>query len=149
MNKKDLLKLIESEGDDKFWVYTAQNGIKIPCSIHRSSILILCGYVHIDRDNKLWGLSYDDVHKYDIDVHGGLTYNGYDDNIWIFGFDCGHHGDLIPYYIINDDLYKIIDITGTYRDMNYVISEVEQLAEQLSKYSLSELRIKKIDNLIN
>lgn len=153
MNKENLLKLIESEGDDKSWVYTAKNGIKIQCSIHRSSILILCGYIHINRDNSLWGMSYDDVYKYDIDVHGGLTYHGaydgYDDNTWTLGFDCGHHGDLIPYYVANDHLYNILDVSGTYRDMIYVINEVEQLAEQVSKYSLSEMRVKKIDNLIN
>jgi len=109
--------------------------------------------VHVSADNSLWGMCYDDVYKYDIDVHGGLTYsdlnNDYVDNTWTFGFDCGHYGDLIPYYIINDDLSNILDISGAYRDMIYVINEVEQLAEQVSKYSLSEMRVKKIDNLIN
>jgi len=151
MNEKELTELIKSEGDEKNWTYTCKNGLKLDCSIHRSSILILCGYVHLSQDSSLWGIDYEDLYKYDIDVHGGLTYSGHllDRQHWTLGFDCGHYRDLVPYYMINTELYKKIENGSEYRDMIYVIKETELLAEQLSKYSLSELRIKKIDNLIN
>lgn len=66
-----------------------------------------------------------------IQVHGGITYsdNGYKEyleepELWYFGFDCAHHGDLCPGYMR--------DYThGTYRDIEYVKREIELLSKQL------------------
>lgn len=60
-----------------------------------------------------------------IDVHGGLTYSKMDEEkLWRFGFDCSHAGDLIP------DLSGFM-LDGIYRNIEFVKSEVEKLAEQL------------------
>lgn len=66
-----------------------------------------------------------------IDVHGGLTYaaNGGhiedDSDLWWFGFDCSHSGDLSPKY------HKEYDNDDIYRDYEYVKIECENLAKQL------------------
>ena len=89
---------------------------------------------------------------------GGLTYAaacqedgaichvpkpGEPDNVWWFGFDCAHFGDLIPKmegmrkpggilyevalkysHVLRDDIY---------RDMPYVKQQTQELAQQLAK----------------
>ena len=56
------------------------------------------GYVKLPVNHPCYGLGYDEIHdKYDIDVHGGLTYaeeeeeNGY--KRWVVGFDTAHFND--------------------------------------------------------
>lgn len=73
-----------------------------------------------------------------VDVHGGLTYAdkcgdrichevdpGEDDNIWWFGFDCAHGGDLSPGH-------TMFGMGGKYRDFDYVSEECRKLAAQLA-----------------
>lgn len=81
-------------------------------------------------------------------VHGSLTFSGKcrkhenecegichkveegeDDNIWWFGFDCAHAGDISPAYETNR-LYRVDG--DTYKNIAYVTSEVESLAKQLA-----------------
>jgi len=67
-----------------------------------------------------------------IDVHGGLTYSrkGVEhlEGLWVFGFDCGHAGDLCPE---SADKYGA-HFGDVYRDFGYVKSETESLARQLA-----------------
>lgn len=89
------------------------------------------------------------------EVHGGITFSDEcqpggkichptDDNekVWWFGFDCGHHLDLMPKFHL--DMKPIreklghdhnSEIYGTYKDFNYVKSEIESLAKQLKAVS--------------
>ena len=51
---------------------------------------------------------------------------GESDDVWWFGFDCAHSGDLVPSMLafgasIGDD----------YRSLDYVIDECSDLAKQL------------------
>lgn len=75
-------------------------------------------------------------------VHGGITFASEshirkddgsgiyleddDREVWFFGFDCSHAGDLSPgmrkYHLIGDEVY---------RDMAYAAEQVESLAEQI------------------
>ena len=70
------------------------------------------GYVAIPKNHPLYGASYDDV---DIDIHGGLTFEGETDDFkkcikrdnielldgelpdgyWVFGFDTLHFMDTV------------------------------------------------------
>lgn len=57
-------------------------------------------YVGIPITNKLFGKSYDEIYRMeiDIDVHGGLTYSrnhlfGGEENTWFIGWDYAHAGD--------------------------------------------------------
>jgi hypothetical protein len=140
MNKEQLIKLIEKEGDELQWDYTCGNGVIIHCSIHRNGVKALCGYITLTKDSSLYGVGYDDL---DLHAHGGLTYDGYDENEnWVIGFDCAHYQDLSPYFLLSEE-YSFGQ-RGTYRDMEYVKSECENLAEQVSFFSKSIVRYNKI-----
>lgn len=105
------------------------------------------GYVLIPEGYKLFGMGYDEIHaKYDISVHGGLTFaesfDGRivevffpvditheelmskleDTNYWCIGFDTAHIGDN-P----ND------------QDYNYVVSELRSLVAQINKLEENEI----------
>jgi len=103
------------------------------CMIVRNSMGALCGYVAVDRGHPYYGKDYNFL---DVECHGGLTYAnecsghvchvpepGEPDDVWWFGFDCGHSWDFIPSYSDGGD--------GTYRDLKYVRREVTFLARQL------------------
>jgi hypothetical protein len=144
MNKDYLKELIEKEGNELQWDYTCSNGVIISCSIHRNDVFALCGYITLTKDNSLYGVECDDIN---IQAHGGLTYQGYDQNEnWVIGFDCGHYGDLTPYFLLKEDFP--FNSFGEYRDMKYVKSECESMAEQASKFSKSIERYNKISQII-
>lgn len=144
MNREKLKELIEKEGNSLEWDYTCSNGVIISCSIHRNDVFALCGYITLTKDNSLYGIDYDDIN---ISAHGGLTYQGYNQNEnYVIGFDCGHYGDLTPYFLFKEDFPFYSD--GEYRDMEYVKSECESMAEQASKFSKSIYRYNKISQII-
>ena len=66
-------------------------------------------------------------------VHGGLTYCGGDDypvksdNLWWYGFDCGHHRDG---YFEGSSLHNIMSAYPI-RTVEYVVEECESLSKQL------------------
>jgi hypothetical protein len=105
----------------------------------------LCGYVGVPPEHPWHGRDYDDGVVY-ADVHGGLTYAadceeggdegktichvpqpGEPDDVWWLGFDCAHAGDLSPGYGLV--------IHETYKDIDYVRSEILRLAKQLASVS--------------
>lgn len=137
---KNIEQIIKEEGDFFEWVYTAKNGLEIDCFIRRNNSLAFCGYVVITSDNKLFELDYDDISsQINTYVHGGLTYADRGDGGWIIGFDCAHAGDLCPAFPHFD---------GVYRTKDFVISECEKLAEDISKFSGVAKRLEKIDSII-
>lgn len=114
------------------------------CLITRSHVIgHLCGYVGIKADHPYYGKSDDDIHnEYDLDIHGDLTFSGYknieDETTWFLGFDCAHLDDYAPWTEHRLRLKRGKEPLGmkrqkwtTYRDINYVIKEVESLARQL------------------
>lgn len=144
MNREYLRDLIEREGDELQWDYTCSNGVIIHCSIHRNDVKSLCGYITLTKDNSLYGVDYDNIN---ISAHGGITYQGYNQNEnWVIGFDCGHYGDLTPYFLLKEDFP--FNSFGEYRDMEYVKSECESMAEQASVFSKSIARYNKINQII-
>jgi hypothetical protein len=128
----------------------------LPGLIVRNPYGALCGYVGVANEHPFYGKSYNDL---DVEVHGGLTYAdacqvdgpichvpepGEPDDVWWFGFDCAHAYDLVPGLITDPtdslivSLYTSFERLGdlasdrdTYRDINYVRNEVENLANQL------------------
>jgi hypothetical protein len=139
--------ILRSEGDYKSWVYQAKNGTQYNCVIKRNKALgSLCGYVEIDKDNKLHGTPYLDLN---FEVHGGITYGDTTGDCSIFGFDCAHYGDMTFFKGADLSDYPVIgDHVGIYRDMDYVTKECEKLAEQFSEWSISAERNMKIDSLV-
>lgn len=134
--KTEILKLLEIEGDYKEWIYTCKNGLEFKCIIKRTPHgKHLCGYVLLTKDNKYFEVEYDDIR---IHVHGGLTFSDFYESVWMVGFDCGHYNDYQPAYEYS---------SGVYRDMEYVINECQNLAEDFSKHSKELERNKKIDDI--
>lgn len=125
-----------------------------PCLIVRApGTGALCGYVGVDASHPWYGREYRRVEDH-INVHGGLAYSdkceghichlpdeGETDDVWWLGFDCSHSGDVMP-GLDRPDVAAIRALVGlgnsfledgTYKDLSYVKTEVESLAEQLAK----------------
>lgn len=121
----------------------------LPCLMLRHEMLgHWCGYAAVSPGHPLYGKGYDDV---DVTAHGGLTYSGHcrghichtpkdgePENVWWFGFDCGHTWDTSP-GMESKGLTVLLPLLllqhvlgGVYRDQAYVESETRSLAEQLS-----------------
>lgn len=81
---------------------------------------------HLVKEDDSWDLAML------LDCHKGLTFSGgfqpdYDQKeLWWFGFDCAHAGDLAPGLLHGEG--------DVYRDMSYVIAETENLAKQLAEW---------------
>ena len=145
----------DNEPDKAYWVDEATG---LDCRIVRNEAGGLCGYVGVPKGHPFFEKSYDDLNEEDINVHGGLTYSGKSqdkemdyllppqgdstNNIWWLGFDCAHYGDLLPKHesdlaslsFVFDPLgFMGSSMHGTYRNFDYVKSEVESLALQIKK----------------
>lgn len=138
----------QDEPDKISWT---DNATGRPCLIVRNRLGGLCGYVAVDPGHPLHGADYEQP---DVDVHGGLTYAnaceetdteaegichvpsaGAPTDVWWFGFDCVHSGDLAPGMAAisrHSGLGVGIYRNDTYRDVPYVVREVEGLAQQLA-----------------
>ena len=128
----------DGEPDKVQWVDPVTD---FDCLVLRNHMGSWCGYVGLPPGHSLHGKDYE---KADVEVHGGLTFAsfcdpdegddkichvpapGRPDEVWWLGFDCAHYMDLTPGMIsfINEP-------SATYRDLEYVVNEVEQLALQL------------------
>ena len=146
----------QPEPDEKRWT-DEETGL--PCIALRGPVGAWCGYVGVPVTHPAFGRDYyksdfplDEVisgkamadvkaqHQInEIQVHGGLTYAGADEqrgtDRWWFGFDCAHAGDWCPSYQDIVDLGAATDWGGTveYRDLAYTISECGKLARQLAR----------------
>lgn len=80
-----------------------------------------------------------------LDVHGGITFAdvcqpgtpichipqaGEPAEVWWFGFDCSHSGDHVP----SMGEFWFMSGRETYKDVDYVKRETEELADQLLAY---------------
>ena len=120
----------------------------LPClAVRRNPQGFLCGYVGVTQGHPLFGLGYMETEaKYEIDVHGGLTFaescqeegdpsrsichivdEGEDDAVWWLGFDCAHGDDIWPNPIIPP--YP----DATYKTLTYVQQECASLAAQIKE----------------
>ena len=121
----------------------------LPCLIVRGPIGNLCGYVGVNSTHPYFQKSYNLI-EHDIDVHGGLTFsdkcqkavegvchlveNNEDDNVWWFGFDCGHYQDVSPKMLSYGPIFKC-QSGQTYKTIEYVREQVLELAKQLKELS--------------
>ena len=101
-----------------------------------------CGYVVVGKDDKLFGVDYDDIYEnFGIDCHGGLTYSEdylsfleFSDkykcdvksaihDMWVVGWDYAHLGD---YYAGNllDDGGKKWTTAEIVDECKYVINQI-------------------------
>lgn len=129
----------DTEPDKEQWRTEAG----LPGLLVRSGMGALCGYAAVPPGHPLHGQDYETVDtRLPEGVHGGLTYAafcqehgmichepepGEPADVWWFGFDCAHAGDLVP--AMSAGLRCRDDV---YRDHGYVRAEVERLAMQLA-----------------
>lgn len=133
----------QDEPDKIQWLDT-ETGLPCLANRHKSNGH-WCGYVGIPLLHPLYGLGYDEP---DVHVHGGLTFAGRcidgpedevvchvvepgeDDNVWWFGFDCAHGGDVLPGLSASLPEFRIHE-WDTYRSLPYVQSVCHDLAVRL------------------
>lgn len=123
----------------------------LACLMVRGGSGAPCGYVGVPAGHPLHGMGYNDVHdKYEISVHGGLTFSdhcaktdnearyvchvpdeGEPDHLWWLGFDCAHYGDFCPAHARYGGVF---DMHGgeSYKTVRYTMAEVRALAKQIS-----------------
>ena len=116
----------------------------LPCLIVRGPLGALCGYVGVPPEHPLYMRDYNDC---EVEAHGGLTFSnhcrglichkpapGVEKDIWWLGFDCAHYRDFAPF--MRSTLARLGHSFGhddeTYRSIDYVRGEVEELAEQVA-----------------
>lgn len=120
-----------------------------PCLIVRGPMGGLCGYVGVNKNHPGFEMNYNDLPD-GVECHGGVTFTdkcvrhgkehgichipGDDetDDIWWFGFDCGHLDDYLPKMESQMGI-GLCNVEG-YRTVNYVKHEVMTLA-----YSLKDM----------
>jgi hypothetical protein len=135
----DLLKKIKEEGDFYSWNYKG-----FDCYIQRNSFKCWCGYVKISKELPI-DFDFGSGDYFPVDCHGGITFQSVEDDCYIIGFDCAHSGDLVP-TIINYQVKSSFH-GETYKDKNFVISETNNIVEQIIQ--LKEVRRElRINNLI-
>lgn len=124
----------------------------LPCLAVRGPLGNWCGYVGVFEGHPWFGKEYD-AEEVEIACHGGLTYSAFcqaegkqhgichlvgpdePDQVWWFGFDCGHVFDLSPGQLatlksigLGHGLAHAEDI---YRPLAYVQQQCAKIAAQL------------------
>lgn len=100
-----------------------------------------CGYVGVPRSHPIVNdncphCGHDMETRYNLDVHGGITYSAFSDNypiknidIYWLGFDCHHSCDISLLDIAkNRHLHRP---EATFKDMSYCEAQCEKLSQQL------------------
>lgn len=110
----------DEEPDFVGWYYK-----RFPCLAIRNGIGTLCGYVGVDKRHPYYCVDFVDDELHQFSVHGGVTRVGFIGPIWCIGFDTVHAFDKAP---------KVGLVNGaTYRTLEYVMNQTEQLADQLRR----------------
>lgn len=129
----------QDEPDEVVWSYG-----DVPCRIVRHPRNgQLNGYVGIPPSHPWYGKDLTSASE--VDVHGGITFSSHfdwatyatkTDGLWWIGFDCHHAWDLAPGMrsLLNGipelEGLRSYDRDETYRTIEYVTVEVENLAQQ-------------------
>lgn len=141
----------DQEPDKAQWI---DEKTGLDCLIKKNSMGALCGYVGVPQSHPLFGKRYDAA---DLSVHGGVNFadacepdadeerglchtaqDAANEIVWWFGFDCAHSRDLKPAFTLHLPPHLADMLTmwnETYRNFEYVKSDVESLAAQLMEYA--------------
>jgi hypothetical protein len=118
------------------------------CVARRNVFGAWCGYVGLDWRHPLYETEIGSEEFKYIDVHGTVQFADWDktedvnfypaERNWYVGFDCMQDDDLCPAFQ-NDTLRPSKRKSSktpimVYRDMNYVLDQIELLAKQLSSF---------------
>lgn len=124
-------------------------GSPLPRLVVRGPMGSWCGYVGLPPGHPLHGKGWGAPEVEALQIHGGVTYGeacagdichvpapGEPDHVWWLGFDCAHLGDLSPG--LNATIRKVgtgrpYGTGETYRDLAFIVAEVEELAAQVEQ----------------
>ena len=97
-----------------------------------------CAYIRITKGMPLYGLDYDDLDQYEIEVHCGWTYARdflvgivNDDESWFIGWDYGHCNDFEGFYLREKDSFILKRNKRWTTDE--IIEECKEVCEEISK----------------
>lgn len=111
-----------------------------------------CGYIGLPINHPFYGLNYNEIEEVlggSIEVHGGLSFSGYEvvggaeDVHWWLGFDCAHFDDRKDRELMTDHflhLHELMvdegidDESGTLWTQKMVIQECRNLIEQMEMF---------------
>jgi len=102
-----------------------------------------CGYVVLPKTHPYAGKNSQDI---DVDVHGGLTFHGWEGDDYIVGFNCAHAGDLVPGLLthsLGEPGERVLDEQGHLWTVEEVVEETNRLAEQLKVENLVARKLAK------
>jgi len=125
MTKEEMLDILEKEGNYEEFTY---KGFK--CEMKRNHSKCWCGYVNIPK----WHSLFSNGMAESLDCHGGVTWcQENEEGYLLTGFDCAHSGDLSPIYLLDDKYSGYLSFRSnvTYRDKDYVISEIHDMVNQI------------------
>ena len=99
-------------------------------------------YVEIPKNNKLYGMDYDDIYDsgYDINCHFGLTYSknflyGVKENSWFIGWDYAHYTDYAGYEM---RMPKHLKSNGKKWTTEEILQEVCEVIDQVIEINNKE-----------
>ena len=112
-----------------------------------------CGYVGVSTTHPCYGVDYLTGEPNEIDCHWGLTYSGdgsnfgSTDNLWYFGFGCGHYMDgtevdlAKEYGLVEERQYLVLkEFEDAHKDLGYIVKDLhfveencKMIAEQLDR----------------
>ncbi len=121
------------------------------CVVTFNKMGFRCGYVGVKEDHPWYGVDYESEGPNEISCHYGLTYSGKgeqftDDDLWYFGFDCGHYMDATEidkakeYGLVEGNNYLILKKfedemkqfdEWTVKTVEFVEENCKMIAEQL------------------
>jgi hypothetical protein len=129
------------EPDYRAWIDKETN---YPCVARRNLTGAWCGFVGIDHEHPLYQADAKEEEMVFIDVHGMVTYTSWNTEedrefypgrrLWWVGFDCMHDSDMCPAFLDETKKKKKSDKIAVYRDLNYVMEQIELLAAHLSMF---------------
>jgi len=155
MTVEEFENIIELEGDSYDFTHC-----DFTCQLRRHSDLKhWCAYILLTKDCKLHKSYLGDSGIFDplipIEVHGGWTYDNLEGDIYKIGFDCAHYGDInsLSFRGFNSYLQqaKTLNWSGgeqSYKTKSFVLDQLKSACEKLQEYSISKLRLKKIDEIL-
>lgn len=118
--REEIMKKVEEEGNFYSFNYKGMHcELRRPCP-SETRMFHWCGYVATGLNECITRNQASEL-----EVHGGVTYNDEYKGKYFVGFDCAHSGDIS--YLWNE----VLNSYGKYRDLNYVINEVQLLADQV------------------
>lgn len=143
----------DSEPDKRQWTDPTTG---YACMVRRGMFGAWCGYVGVPEGHPMHGKEASDADSL-LEVHGGVTLctsceptetpnaichtpeAGEPDSVWWIGFDCAHAWDMSPGMaaLARDSalvgMAYALDRDRVYRDLEYVTTECERLAQQLAR----------------